>query len=145
METVDRDFEPKFEPKPGFSLIKYGNVLTLNFNQEFASRFNNILVDCEKNVKVPASIAEFAKQLQGGLNLAGGVPFTPTEQFEFVKYLHVYAVVFHRDFAQELSALLSHFLVQHRISPALFSFAKQLEACLYPRKFDAKTAYADEE
>jgi hypothetical protein len=147
-----------FEPKPGFDLVKYGNVFTFNFNQEFAQRLRNILVDCERNQGLRGQILLFFKMLRHQITLEehiGGIPSEdflgelseadPTPfQFVLQRFQHVFAVVCEREFVQSLNQLLTQFLVQKRVSPALFSFAKQLEGALYPKRYDYKTRYADE-
>ncbi len=134
----DREF------KPGFSLIKYGNVLALNFNQEFAQRLNNILVDYTKTDHLSELLTEFTEQIRGELGLPDGKSPYPTDGFDFTRFLHVYSVLLNREFAQELNGVLSRFLLQNKVSPALYSFSKQLETCLYPKKFDKKESYADD-
>lgn len=142
-DELDRG-EDKFEPKPGFDLVKYGNVFTFNFNQEFAQRLKNIMADFHKNFKLQEPCLSFFKNLTFLMELPSGQK-EPSNLYIIERFQHVYTVVCERDFCQNLNQVLTtHFLVQKRVSPALFSFAKQLEGALYPKRFDAKTRYADE-
>lgn len=65
-------------------------------------------------------------------------------QFILERFQYVFVVVCEREFVQTLNQLLTQFLVQKRVSPALFSFIKQLEGALYPKRHEYKTRYADE-
>lgn len=141
-EEVGRD---NFEPRPGFDLVKYGNVFTFNFNQEFCQRLKNVLADYHKNYKLQEPIAGFFKNLSLFMELPAGGTAEPSNLYVMERYQHVYTVVCEREFAQSLNQTLTQFLVQKRVSPALFSFAKQLEGALYPKRFDTKTRYADEQ
>lgn len=134
----------QFEPKPGFALVKYGNVFTFNFNQEFAQRLNNILVDFHKNHGLQEPMLGFYKTLAYYMELPTGEDTDEADLFDIARFHHVYTVACEREFAQTFNQVLTNFLVQKRVSPALFSFAKQLEGALYPKRFDAKTRYADE-
>jgi len=134
----------QYEPKPGFALVKYGNVFTFNFNNEFASRLKNILADFHKNHTLKEPVLDFFKSLSHYMNLPAGEESEDTDLFIIEKYEHVYSVICEREFAQSLNQVLTNFLVQKRVSPALFSFSKQLEGALYPKRFDSKTRYADE-
>ena len=144
-ETVERD---NFEPKPGFDLVKYGDVFTFNFNQEFAWRLKNLLADFHRNNNLQEPVEGFFKSLCKQFDLPAGVgadaEVGPSSIYIMERLRHVYTVVCLREFAQSLNQVLSQFLVQKRVSPALFSFAKQLESALYPRRFDTKQRYADE-
>lgn len=126
-----------FEYRPGFGLWHYGNVFVLHFNDEFAKRLLNILVDSVKNGKVPSSVVELHKQLT--TDDYGG-----EDDFEICRFGHVYSIMFVREFGEEFYQVLNQFLVTHRISPALFGFIKQLETSLYPSKFNPRGRYADE-
>jgi hypothetical protein len=141
-EELERSAE-QFEPKPGFDLVKYGSVFTFNFNQEFAQRLKNILADFHKNHGLQGQVLCFFKTIRKLMDLPDEETGTAT-QFMLERFQHVFTVVCERDFAQSLNQVLTHFLVQKRVSPALFSFAKQLEGALYPKRFDSKTRYADE-
>lgn len=132
----------EFEPKPGFDLVKYGNVFTFNFNQEFAQRLKNVLADFHKNYKLQEPVAGFFNDLNECMDLPGKTE--PRELYLMNRFQHVYSVVCEREFVQNLNQVLTNFLIQKRVSPALFSFAKQLEGALYPKRFDTKTRYADE-
>lgn len=136
-----------FEPKPGFDLGKYGNVFTISFNQEFAQRLNNILVDYHKNFSLQGQPLCFFKMLRNLMEIPGdeeaGELYQST-QFILQRYQHVYTVACEREFAQNLNQILTRFMVQKRVSPALFGFAKQLEGSLYSKRFDVRTRYADE-
>lgn len=136
---VDRDYEPK----PGFALVKYGNVFTFNFNDEFAQRLKNVLADFHKNYTLTEPALAFFKNICYFLHLPAGEDIEH-DLFNIDSYEHVYSVICEREFAQSLNQVLTNFLVQKRVSPALFSFAKQLEGALYPKRFDSKTRYADE-
>lgn len=138
MDNTDIEGVEQFEPKPGFALVKYGNIFTFNFNQEFAQRLNNILIDFQKNHGLQEPMLRFYKIL------AYGEDGDDADLFDVTRFHHVYTVSCEREFAQNLNQLLTNFLIQKRVSPALFSFAKQLEGALYPKRFDAKTRYADE-
>jgi hypothetical protein len=141
MENDDR--EGTFEPQPAFDLVKYGNAFTFNFNQEFAQRLRNVLADCDKTYNLQGQLGIFFKMVRKLLDLPDidtGVP----AQFIMYRFQHVFTVICEREFAQNFNQILTQFLIQKRVSPALFSFAKQLEGALYPKRFDAKTRYADE-
>lgn len=141
-EFSDRD--SPFEPKPGFDLVKYGNVFTFNFNQEFAQRLRNILADFHKNHTLQGQILRLFKRLQ---NLIEPLDEQRTNddvaEFLCERFQHVYIIVGERDFAMNLNQVLTQFLVQKRVSPALFSFARQLEGALFPKRFE-ETRYADD-
>lgn len=139
-ELVERDYEPK----PGFALVKYGNVFTFNFNNEFAGRLKNILAAFHKSCTLKEPVLGFFKNLSYLMNLPAGEEAEDSDLFIIEKLEHVYTVICEREFAQNLNQVLTNFLVQQRVSPALFSFAKQLESALYPKRFDTKTRYADE-
>lgn len=142
MENEDR-VEGTFEPQPAFDLVKYGNVFTFNFNQEFAQRLRNVLADCDRTHGLQGQIACFFKMTRKLLDMPEietGVP----AQFILYRFQHVFTAVCERDFIQNFNQVLTQFLIQKRVSPALFSFAKQLEGALYPKRFDSKTRYADE-
>jgi hypothetical protein len=132
-----------FEPKPGFDLVKYGNVFTFNFNQEFAQRLNNVLADCHRNDLIQSQVLCFFKRLRNVMDLPNEDPGWAT-QFILERFQHVFTVVCEREFVKTLNQLMTQFLVQKRVSPAMFSFIKQLEGALYPKRFDPKTSYADE-
>lgn len=153
VEGVEREIhEVTFEPKPGFDLVKYGNVFTFNFNQEFAQRLRNVLADFHKNYKLQEPVAGFFRNLSSCMNSVYGDSLVhgddggreAADLYVMERFQHVYTVVCEREFAQNLNQVISQFLVQKRVSPALFSFAKQLEGALYPKRFDPKTRYADE-
>jgi hypothetical protein len=133
----------EYEPKPGFALVKYGNVFTFNFNEEFAQRLKNVLADFHKNFTLQEPILGFFKTLCFFMHLPAGEDLA-CDLYNIDKYEHVYSVICEREFTQNLNQVLTNFLVQKRVSPALFSFAKQLEGALYPKRFDPKTRYADE-
>ena len=139
----NESFDREYEPKPGFALVKYGNVFTFNFNEEFAQRLKNVLADFHKNVSLQEPVLGFFKNLGYFMNLPAGED-SENDLYTIDKYEHVYSVLCEREFAQNLNQVLTSFLVQNRVSPALFSFAKQLEGALYPKRFDSKTRYADE-
>lgn len=128
--------------KPGFSLIKYGHVLALNFNEEFAQRLLNILADSNNEEKLSGNVLDFYTQL--GHNISNKDTSDFCDDFEMTKFYHVYNVSCNKEFSLKLNQVLTNFLAQKRVSPALFSFAKQLEGCLYPKRFDTKGKYADE-
>lgn len=132
-----------YEPKPGFSLVKYGDVLTFNFNTEFAQRLKNVLADLQKNQNLEESVAGFFKNLCYYLQLPAGER-VKDKLYTIIKFDYVYSVICERKFAQNLNHVMTNFLVERRVSPALFSFTKQLEGALYPQRFNAKTRYADE-
>lgn len=131
------------EHKPGYSLTKYGDVFALNFNNEFAQRLNNILTDFEDREGLPEFLPEFAEQLRGALGIGGKKPGA-TQDFEYTKYGHVHSVVLSREFGQDLNSVFSKLLVENDVSPAMYSFYKQLETALYPTRFVKRGAYADE-
>jgi hypothetical protein len=135
--------EPTYEPKPGFSLVKYGNVFTFNFNTEFAQRLKNVLADFQKNQTLEEPVLGFFKNLSLHLQLPAGEK-VKENLYILTKFDYVYSVICERKFAQSLNHIMSSFLVEKRVSPALFSFTKQLEGALYPQRFNAKTRYADE-
>lgn len=124
--------------KPGFSLTPYGNTFSINFNVEFAHRLNNVLSDCN----VTSSITSFLDQLQEDLGLFASATRTK-DNFHLVRFNHVFLFGCHRTFALELSNALNEFLLNERVSPALFSFAKQLDNNLNP-KWHNNEAYADD-
>ena len=137
----DEVYVNTFEPQPAFDLVKYGNVFTFNFNQEFAQRLRNILADCDKSYGLQGQVGIFFKMVRKLLDMPDVDTGAPT-QFILQRFQHVFTTVCERDFAQNLNQVLSQFLVQKRVSPAMFSFAKQLEGALYPKRFDSR--YADE-
>jgi hypothetical protein len=121
------------EYKPGYSLIKYGHILTLNFNKEFSERFYHVLADYLKINPANKEVALFAQQLQG---LMGNESVKVREsQWVMTRLEHVYAVTFQKDIAQNINAIFTEFLTVHRVSPALFSFAKQLASYVFPKRF----------
>lgn len=132
-----------YEPKPGFSLVKYGDVFTFNFNTEFAQRLKNVLADFQKNQSLEESVTGFYKTLCFYLQLPGGER-VKDKLYTIVKYDYVYSVVCEREFVRSLNHVMTSFLVERRVSPALFSFTRQLEGALYPQRFNAKTRYADD-
>ncbi len=135
----------EFEPKPGFDLVKYGNVFTFNFNKGFAERLKNILADYHKHFKLAEPVLSLFKNISYYLELPAGEKPQDNPLYVISRYQHVLSVICEREFAQTLNQILTQFLVQKRVSPACFSFAKQLEGALYPKRFDSKTRYADEE
>lgn len=143
METTEETVEQEYEPKPGFSLVKYGNVFTFNFNTEFAQRLKNVLADFQKNQTLEEPVLGFFKNLAYHMQLPAGEKVKES-LYILDKFDYVYSVVCERKFAQSLNYIMTNFLSQKRVSPALFSFTKQLEGALYPQRFNSKTRYADE-
>jgi len=141
----NEEYTNTFEPKPGFDLVKYGNVFTFNFNQEFAQRLRNILADFHRNYNLQEPLAGFYRNLISYMEAPTGDDAEPTNDLYTIdRFQHVFSVICEREFVQNLNQMLTQFLVQKRVSPAMFSFAKQLEGALYPKRFDVKTRYADE-
>lgn len=120
METI------KFELKPGFSLVKYGTVYTMNFNQEFALRFSNVMRDCGSGEPV---MKRFAEDLRYCVDSVDGGDVDDNE-YLLTRYEHVYLLTCKREFAQHLNAAVQNFLVSNRVSPAVFSFSQQLDGYL---------------
>lgn len=142
MDTNENTVE-NYEPKPGFSLVKYGNVFTFNFNTEFAQRLKNVLADFQKSSSLEEPVLGFFKNLSFHLQLPAGEK-VPENLYILNKFDYVYSVTCERKFAQSLNQVMSGFLVERRVSPALYSFTKQLEGALYPQRFSSKTRFADE-
>lgn len=131
-----------FDPKPGFSLVKYGDVFTFNFNAEFAQRLRNILADYHKNHKLQGQPLYFLNELKSTMEFAEDNAMDVAEQFVLERFEHVYTVLCKREFAQQLNQIFTQFLLQKRVSTALFSFIKQLEGALFPKRF--ATEHSDE-
>ena len=133
MEIVE---QVEHEYKPGFSLIKYGTILTFNCNLEFARRFNNILTDlAEKGYSEDFDIKVLSQQLKYLMETKEpheGV--IDNDSFTAMKMGHVFVVSLRKDLCMSLNASLCDFLVTNRVSPALFSFAKQLKGYLFPQQ-----------
>src|SRR5581483_3746314 len=96
-EVVEREYEPK----PGFALVKYGNVFTFNFNNEFAQRLKNILADFHKNNALKEPILDFFKSLSDLMNLPAG-ELVEHDLYIIDRYEHVYTCICEREFAQSL-------------------------------------------
>lgn len=124
-----------FEWKPGFSLVKYGSVYTLNCNQEFAQRFSNVMRDCGD----PA-MAHLAEDLKYCMESVGDIvdPDSDNNEFMLSRYAHVYLLTCKKEFMQQLNATVQNFLLTNRVSPALFSFSQQLDGFLL-NKYNPKT------
>lgn len=127
-----------YEPNPAFNLTKYGKIVVLNFNQQFAKKFRNILND--SSIKLDES----ATGLLQSLNFHLGTVEAPAKSERFVldRFQYVFNMTCERDFGRELHKVLYNFLTDNRISPAMFSFVKQFEACLYPQQ--TSNSYADD-
>lgn len=125
-----------FEWKPGFSLVKYGSVYTLNCNQEFAQRFSNVMRDCGD----PA-MARLAEDLKYCMDSVGDIvdPDSNNNEFMLSKYSHVYLLTCKKEFMQQLNAAVQNFLLTNRVSPAVFSFSQQLDGFLL-NKYNPKNA-----
>lgn len=112
----------QFEWKPGFSLVKYGNVYTMNCNEEFAQRFSNVLRDCADE-----SIAYLAKNLKSCIDSDEELMESDDQEFMLSKYSHVYILTCNKEFMKVLNTVLQCFLVTNRVSSAVFSFSQQLD------------------
>jgi len=139
---MDNDsLELPYGIKPGFSLVKYGNVLAFNFNLEFAQRFKNILADYHKNFGLKKPLLPFFTELCYRLDLPAGAE-ADNPLFVIERFDHVFSVSCDKKFAVSLNEILSQFLIEKRVSTALFCFAKQLEGCLMP-KFEGHSRQDD--
>lgn len=120
METAER-----FEWKPGFSLIKYGSVYTLNCNREFAQRFSNVLRDCNNE-----AVSKLAEDLKYCLDSKENTVDPESSEYMLSKFSHVFLLTCNKDYMQRLNAVVQNFLVENRVSPALYSFSQQLDGYL---------------
>lgn len=148
---MDRFFENEFqrEPAPGYSLTKYGNVFALNCNEQFVKRLNNILNTCVRENKLTGEIADLNRYFTAELSEK---VYTSAEldrfvaphvkKFDVARFDHVFTMTFGKDFGMALNTQLAQLLKLEQVSPPMFSFAKQLEGCLFPKRKGA--AYADE-
>jgi len=138
----NESMERPYVIKPGFSLVKYGNVLAFNFNLEFAQRFKNVLADYHKNFGLKEPLLPFFTELCFHLDLPAGVE-TDNPLFVIERFDHVFSVSCDKKFAISLNDTLNQFLIEKRVSTALFCFAKQLEGCLFP-KFEGRANQDDD-
>jgi hypothetical protein len=122
------------EYKPGYSLIKYGHILTLNFNKEFSERLYHVLSDYLKVNPANREVALFTKQLHGLMESENNKVVNEAE-WVMTRLEHVYAISFQKELAQKINGIFTDFLTMHRVSPALFSFAKQLAGYVFPKRF----------
>ncbi len=143
---------PPYEPKPGFSVAEkpYGTVLTFNFNLEFARRLRNVLSTVNGKTKLRDPLAPFLSEMDFLLELSDTTDEPPErEDYLLNRFKHVFTISCDREFAFELSQLLSNFMVQQQVSPALVCFIKQLQGTLmglprYVKPEQARPRYADE-
>lgn len=125
------------EYKPGYSLIKYGHILTLNFNKEFSERLYHVLSDHLKANPANKEVAVFTKSLGSLMDASDSIQTLDDDNDNWVimRLEHVYSVNFQKELAMKINTIFTEFLTQHRVSPALFSFAKQLAGYVFPKRF----------
>lgn len=98
----------KSEMKPAFSLNKFYSDFAVNYNREFGNELDGALSTFLRASKTSDSIS-------------------------YTKFRSIYSLLFTRDVADGLLQVLKANLQVNEVSPAMFSFIKQLDGFLYPQ------------
>lgn len=148
MENFNYDERPVFyfasHKKPAFYLIRYGDIINISCNEEVASRLSNILGDYVKNSdRVSPLLTSFKQHLKLMVAKREEKCSSHSDEGSYLcnKLSYVYSIIIDKSFARNLSGALDEFLVHNKISPSMYSLARQLSTIV---KIQNKPLYVDE-
>lgn len=148
MENFNYDERPVFyfasHKKPAFYLIRYGDIINISCNEEIASRLSNILGDFVKNSeRVSPLLTSFKQHLKLMLGKREEKCASHSDEGSYVcsKLSYVYSIIMDKSFSKNVSSALDEFLLHNKISPSMYSLARQLSTIV---KIQNKPLYIDE-